>query len=225
MKKTSSFLTGFLAMLVAAGLLSSAGTAQAALISINIGPTGFNIGGINAGLSSGSSSSVGAFPFSGGSTLDLWNDPSGNIGLSAGTNFYFFLSSATNPASPKNFASNALINWGGGAFSAEPYFTSFYNTAINPGTSPDFGPNSYLGFAVQDSATSFYHFGWLEATWNGTSKQFQILSGAYESDPGVGILAGAGPSAAVPEPGTWAAAALLAGGAAFMRWRKRAKVA
>ena len=31
--------------------------------------------------------------------------------------------------------------------------------------------------------------------------------------------------AAVPEPGTWAAAALLVGGAAFMRWRKRAKVA
>ena len=30
--------------------------------------------------------------------------------------------------------------------------------------------------------------------------------------------------AAVPEPGTWAAAAMLAGGAAFMRWRKRAKV-
>ena len=30
--------------------------------------------------------------------------------------------------------------------------------------------------------------------------------------------------AVVPEPGTWAAAALLAGGAAFMRWRKRAKV-
>ena len=30
--------------------------------------------------------------------------------------------------------------------------------------------------------------------------------------------------AAVPEPGTWAAAALLASGAAFARWRKRAKV-
>ena len=28
----------------------------------------------------------------------------------------------------------------------------------------------------------------------------------------------------VPEPGTWPAAALLAGGAGFMRWRKRAKV-
>ena len=32
-------------------------------------------------------------------------------------------------------------------------------------------------------------------------------------------------AAPVPEPGTWAAAALLAGAAAFMRWRKRAKVA
>jgi hypothetical protein len=30
--------------------------------------------------------------------------------------------------------------------------------------------------------------------------------------------------AAVPEPGTWAAAALLAGGAGFMRWRKRKQV-
>lgn len=33
------------------------------------------------------------------------------------------------------------------------------------------------------------------------------------------------PLAAVPEPGTWAAAALLAAGAAFARWRKRVKVA
>jgi hypothetical protein len=31
--------------------------------------------------------------------------------------------------------------------------------------------------------------------------------------------------APIPEPGTWAAAALLVGGAAFMRWRRRAKVA
>ena len=34
----------------------------------------------------------------------------------------------------------------------------------------------------------------------------------------IGAITG---GAAVPEPGTWAAAALLAGGAAFLRWRKR----
>jgi hypothetical protein len=45
------------------------------------------------------------------------------------------------------------------------------------------------------------------------------LSGAYEDQPDVGIPAGA--TAPIPEPGTWAAAALLAGGAAFARWRKR----
>jgi autotransporter-associated beta strand protein len=39
------------------------------------------------------------------------------------------------------------------------------------------------------------------------------------------FTAAAAPGAPVPEPGTWAAAALLVGGAAFMRWRKRAKVA
>lgn len=36
------------------------------------------------------------------------------------------------------------------------------------------------------------------------------------------ITFGSGPSP-VPEPGTWAAAALLAGGATFICWRKRAK--
>lgn len=33
------------------------------------------------------------------------------------------------------------------------------------------------------------------------------------------------PIAPIPEPGIWAAAALLVGGAAFARWCKRAKVA
>ena len=32
------------------------------------------------------------------------------------------------------------------------------------------------------------------------------------------------PGTPVPEPGTWAAAALLVGGAAFARWRKRARI-
>jgi hypothetical protein len=70
--------------------------------------------------------------------------------------------------------------------------------------------------------TAQNNYGWLEVTWDSASKDFQIFSGAYEDQVGVAIRAGdgAGP-AAVPEPGTWAAAALLAGGAAFVRWRKR----
>jgi hypothetical protein len=59
-------------------------------------------------------------------------------------------------------------------------------------TSPDFGAGSYLGFVSQDG-----NAGWLEVTWDSASREFQILSGAFESEPGVGILAGA---TAIPEP-------------------------
>lgn len=116
-------------------------------------------------------------------------------------------------ASPRNFSLGASID-SSASFPAYTYYTRFRDGGD---ISPDFGPNSYMGFL-----TATGNYGWLEATWESASSQFQILSGAYESDAGVAILAGqgAGP-AAVPEPGTWAAAALLAGGAAFLRWRKR----
>jgi hypothetical protein len=212
MKKTSSFLTGFLAMLVAAGLLSSAGTAQAALISINIGPTGFNIGGINGGLSSGDYRVDFGFPIS-GNTFYLFNNYNSAYTGLAGD--YLMFATGDTDATPVNFSLNAEIGDGstysGGAQQVFKYLSI---------VSPDFGAGSYMGFQ-----TSQGNYGWLEVTWDGTD--FEILSGAYESTPNVAILAGAGGPgpAAVPEPGTWAAAALLAGGAAFMRWRKRAKVA
>jgi len=47
-------------------------------------------------------------------------------------------------------------------------------------------------------------------TEGSTFGALSIQSGSFGPEP-------------VPEPGTWAAAALLAGGAGFMRWRKRAK--
>jgi hypothetical protein len=57
-------------------------------------------------------------------------------------------------------------------------------------------------------------------TWNGATDKFQILSGAYEDMEGVTIAAGAEVSP-IPEPGTWVALAVFAGGAAFARWRQR----
>ena len=73
------------------------------------------------------------------------------------------------------------------------------------------------------------------------ASQFKINTGAFNGTGGfVNPLNGGsfsiaqsgnnlnlvyGPGAPIPEPGTWAAAALLAGGAALMRWRKRRGVA
>jgi hypothetical protein len=101
-------------------------------------------------------------------------------------------------------------------FSGDFRYTLFrYRINIS---SPDFGAGSYMGFRTDQG-----NYGWLEVTWTSTSLQFQILSGAYENVAGVAILAGdtgAGP-APIPEPGTWVAMAVFAGGAAFARWRKR----
>jgi len=70
------------------------------------------------------------------------------------------------------------------------------------------GPASFSVLAGQT-------FGFRAVTTDGVGGSAQSTISSFEAPGG---------SAAVPEPGTWAAAALLAGGAAFARWRKRAKV-
>ena len=67
------------------------------------------------------------------------------------------------------------------------------------------------------SANGYY--GYLEVTWESATNTFEVLSGAYEDQVGVGILAGA---AAVPEPSTamLSLGALAAG--ACIRRRKQA---
>ena len=199
---------GFLAMLVAAGLLFSAGTAQAELISINIGPTGFNIGGINGGVAGNNVRSVSDFPIS-GNAMNLWNYsflqgmiPQNGLGFATGIS----------GASPVKFSLNGLID------SSSSYNTSGQESAFRRPAgvvSPDFGSGSYMGFR-----TSQNNYGWLEVTWQASSSEFQILSGAYESTPNVAVLAGA--AAAVPEPSTcaMALAGLACGGYSLFRRRR-----
>ena len=221
-RKFSAKQSARLGAYLAAGLGAAAtSTADAAIVNINIGPSGFNIGGVNAGLVSGTYANVADFP---GTALGVLipanqaNSPFGAVtGLVLYGGGYFATGSAAAPASPTKFALNAPID-GSSYFTTLPSVASFFKVVEDDGgsySSPNFGPGSYMGFFTANNS-----FGWLEVTWDGTD--FEILSGAYETDPGVAILAGqgAGP-AAVPEPGTWAAAALLAGGAAFARWRKR----
>jgi T5SS/PEP-CTERM-associated repeat protein/autotransporter-associated beta strand protein len=63
---------------------------------------------------------------------------------------------------------------------------------------------------------------------NGTAGFANALGGGtfslLTSGNNLNLMFTAAGGAAVPEPGTWAAAALLIGGAAFMRWRKRKQV-
>ncbi|MBU3666781.1 MAG: hypothetical protein FGM15_13035 [Chthoniobacterales bacterium] len=64
-------------------------------------------------------------------------------------------------------------------------------------------------------------------TWSNKSfATLQVTPGTYVwSWTGDSMTMNIGsPAPAIPEPGTWAAAALLVGGAGYVRWRKRAKI-
>ena len=52
-----------------------------------------------------------------------------------------------------------------------------------------------------------------------------IMNATFSSGDTLTVNATGGSPAPVPEPGTWAAAALLASGAAFARWRRRQRTA
>lgn len=211
--KQSSHLGAYLAASLGASSFATA-TADAAIISINIGPSGFDIAGPNAGLTVGNFSYITDFPFSSAGNLGLYNDGFFSYwGLLGGGGFSF--ASFGEPATPQNFVLNASIGsgaiWGG-----DPNYSLFRRDFYGTQSAPAFGPGSYMGFRTDQG-----NYGWLEVTWNGSS-EWEIISGAYEDEVGVAILAGQGPSPEpIPEPGTWAAAALLAGGAAFLRWRRR----
>lgn len=78
----------------------------------------------------------------------------------------------------------------------------------------------YVGLRFDTPGAS--NFGWLELDYvaNGASTTLTVGGFAFEDQPGVAIAAGAEVSP-IPEPGTWVALAVFAGGAAFARWRKR----
>jgi hypothetical protein len=127
----------------------------------------------------------------------------GDMGLSFNFNY---------PSSPDNLRS----------FSAGQEIGTGTKYTVGPIAGWNGSGTGYVGLQFTDAETTAKNFGWLELDYvaNGASTTLTIGGFAFEDQPGVAIAAGAEVSP-IPEPGTWAAAALLAGGAAFLRWRKR----
>ena len=184
---------------------------QAEIVTINLASAGSNsqnITGVNpettvlnpAGANSGTWRLFGT-----GSDLGMFSSGGMKFAINGGN------------ASPKNFAGGSLIISNSSTFSQIPAQTFFKNGSSS---SANFEANSYLGFQFTRDDGATFNYGYIEATWNSTSNQFQFLSAAYENTAGVGITAGA----AVPEPGTLtlgSLALLAGGGAAVRRYRKQ----
>jgi hypothetical protein len=199
---------------VGAGILGTH-SAEAAIVPIDVS----SISGVNGGLASGGYTSIDNFPTTGAGSLALANAFFGvvtGIGFGDGGNFAAGVALAT----PVNFAAGTLIdaNAGGGSFERDRLYSLFkYDSYV----SPNFGPNSFLGFK-----DGLGRYGYIETTWNSTSNQFQIFSAAYESDVGVGIMTPG--AASVPEidpAGLASTMSLVMGSVAMLEQRRRKRAA
>lgn len=101
-----------------------------------------------------------------------------------------------------------------GRIPGAPYETDF-NTLIqcfNVGCTGDFrGQHAYMG--VEFDRAGSRHYGWVLLQISSVAAAGQIEAWAWETRPGVPILAGA-----IPEPSTWA---LLLGGGVLLVWFRR----
>ena len=210
-----SRLGAYLAIGVGSGALAT--SAEATPVSIDVSA----ISGVNGGVAAGSFTRTRNFPTTGAGDLYLLNDFGSrhSRGLSLQYPALNFASGGAN-ATPVNFAAGTLIDAtaGGGAFSSRFYRSVF---TVDGLVSPDFGPNSFLGFKDK-----FGRYGYIETTWNSTTNQFQIFSAAYESVAGVGIMTPGG--AAVPEidpSGLASTMSLVMGSVAMLEQRRRKRAA
>jgi hypothetical protein len=126
----------------------------------------------------------------------------------------------------KRLASGAAISAGAGPFQSGGVLYKAgkgFSGTVHSGT----WPKSARGFAgISFGQAGARHFGWIRMEWqdtNGvTSRGFALpnkltaIDWAYESAPGVPILAGA-----TPEPSTVVLALIATGSAGLLAWRKR----
>ena len=157
-------------------------------------------------------------------------DPADPASLSANTTGRIRLT-LLGPGAP-SLINGSLIN----PLSTSPVSTS--GQTIAPNSSQTFTLLSGLGvnestFSSNQFANAAYYSAIGGGTFNSSLARVVglVVAGTDFDTHTASVLAGGTinltyeytPVEAIPEPGTWAAAALLAGGAAFMRWRKRAK--
>jgi hypothetical protein len=221
-----------------AGILGTQ-SAEAEIVSIdltNVNSRDFT--GENAGISDGGTKTF-SMSFGAAGTLQFNVKNRQNVdyfytgiqlfSADAGYQFSFGgIANGGNASTPQNYAFGTLINgstsnFSLGNFGNNPLFNYVFEGT--PSTAPPF--DGYLGFLSSgtDGNGTNGVYGWIKATWDGTN--FQLYSAAYESTPGLPILAGALPSA-VPEidpSGLASTMSLVMGSLAMLEQRRRKRAA
>jgi hypothetical protein len=189
-----------------AGILGTQ-SAEAGVVTIDLtNVNGVNFTGQNAGLTDGNVKST-IISFGGARQLEfsvllnrgMFNEYTGPFNNGNFNTFGGFANSGYN-CTPLIYNEGASVggpvnNFNSGN-SRSPSFRDTYSSFA----APTF--DGYLGFLSSGDGGNPGVYGWIKATWDGTN--FEFYSAAYESTPGVAIMAGDTGAAAVPEPSTMA---------------------
>lgn len=208
--------------------------------SINNSTVTVNNGGTLAG-----SGSVGGIVLNLGSTINPGNSPgtqsvAGNVVWNAGANYNWQIYDTALAAGTGWDLVNATGTLDLSALTVGSEFNinlwSLQSVAPDAnGPALNFDPNQNYTWTILTAAggisgfTGSNQFAINTGAFNGTAGFANALNGGAfslaQSGNDLNLVFTAAGGAPIPEPGTCAAAALLVGGAAFLRWRKRAKVA
>jgi autotransporter-associated beta strand protein len=200
---------------------------------------------VNSGAILSGSGSIGGLIVNSGGTINPGNSPGtqtvvGNAVWNAGGDYNWEIHDATGGAGTgwDLYTITGTLDLGalslGSEFNINLWSLSQVSPDIN-GDAINFDPAQNYTWTIATAAGGITNYTGANqflvniAATNGAGGFSNLLdSGTFsvvQSGNDLNLVFTAAGGAAVPEPGTWAAAALLAGGAAFMRWRKRAKVA
>lgn len=228
----------YMACAATVGVYGLASSAEASIVVLNLASVGSpskNITGLNGGTAAGGKTDVDDFPSATGTPdMDVYNmfvDPYSSetyAGVDGDSGLAFAVTGSSN-ASPRAFSAGDTIDGVSGIqWATNSDQTVFYHKTSGgtASSSPDFGANKYLAFRA-DAGSGNYQYGWMKATWNSTTKQYQLLSAAYETSFNTAIAAGStgGSGGTVPEPSSGVAVAMLMGGTALRQWRKNRREA
>jgi autotransporter-associated beta strand protein len=205
--------------------------------------TGSTVTVNNGGTLSGSGS-VGGIVVNLGGTIRPGNSPGtqpvvGNVVWNAGGNYDWEIYNAAPGGAGTTWdliSASGTLNLSALTVGSEFNINLWSLQSVGPdqnGEAINFNPNQSYTWTILTAAggitgyTGTDQFIVNTAAFNGTGGFANDLAGGtfsvLQNGNNLNLVFTAAGGAAVPEPGTWAAAALLAGGAAFMRWRKRNK--
>ena len=186
---------------------------------------GENVTGPNAGLSDGSATPF-AITLANGNFLSLLitntqgsTDLYNHVGFVKSESFFgqnglIAYGGFSQPGTPAHYATPTAFTEG--ALITESVFSTTVNDSFGFGQtfrfsynrteylSPDI-TNKYLAFKTSVTGpNTAANYGWIKVNWNATTRVFELLGAAYESEAGMAIMAGDTGAAAVPEPSTMA---------------------